>query len=519
LVIGGGPGGSTAATLLAREGFEVTLLEQSFFPRYHIGESLLPSILQIVDLLGAREKMESAGFQRKQGAFLAWGREQWGLNFGELAGEHTYAFQVVRSEFDQMLLEHAQSQGVKVYQGVEVRGVSFDGDRPRRAQWRQKSAYTNGNGNKPPLAMAGLPTEPPTATHTNGNHNGSGGGAASGEIAFDFVIDASGRSGILATRYLRTRRYHTVFQNIAIWGYYKNADRLATGRAGDIAVGSVPNGWLWAIPLHDDTMSVGLVIHKDALAAKKPLSQEQILAQAIDEAPLIQHILREAELVSSIHTETDYSYTSERFSGSGYFMVGDAACFLDPLLSSGVHLATFSAMLAAASIITLRRGDVSEDEAVNFYEKSYRQAYLRFLVFLSAFYDKNRGKESYFLEAQRLTQQDVDVQNLNAAFLKLITGLKDLSDAQSDAHHLVLEEMSKRIDENLSFRKDKEALAALEGEELEAARANARFFSSVEGLFALNEEDAVDGLYVTTSPGLRLARVRAMELESAGIAM
>jgi flavin-dependent dehydrogenase len=499
LVIGGGPGGSTAATLLAREGFEVTLLEQSFFPRYHIGESLLPSILQIVDLLGAREKMESYGFQRKQGAFLAWGREQWGLNFGELAGEHTYAFQVIRSEFDQMLLEHAQSQGVKVFQGVEVRGLSFDGDRPRCAQWRQKPAYDIGNG--------------------NGNNNGTTGGAASGEIAFDFVIDASGRSGILATRYLRTRRYHTVFQNIAIWSYYKDADRLATGRAGDIAVGSVPNGWLWAIPLHDDTMSVGLVIHKDALAAKKPLSQEQILAQAIDEAPLIKHILRDAERVSTIHTETDYSYTSERFSGPGYFMVGDAACFLDPLLSSGVHLATFSAMLAAASIITLACGEIGEDEAVNFYEKSYRQAYLRFLVFLSAFYDKNRGKESYFLEAQRLTQQDVDVQNLNAAFLNLITGLKDLSDAQSDAHHLVLEEMSKRIDQNLSFRKDKEALAALEGEELEAARANARFFSSVEGLFALNEEDAIDGLYVTTNPRLRLARVRSVEMEPADIAM
>lgn len=504
LVIGGGPGGSTAATLLAREGFEVTLLEQSFFPRYHIGESLLPSILQIVDLLGAREKMESYGFQRKQGAFLAWGREQWGLNFGELAGEHTYAFQVIRSEFDQMLLEHAASQGVKVFQGVEVRGLTFDGDRPRRAQWRQKAAYANGNGN---------------GNHnSNGHHNGNGAsGAVSGEIEFDFVIDASGRNGLLATRYLRNRRYHSVFQNIAIWSYYKNADRLATGRAGDIAVGSVPNGWLWAIPLHDDTMSVGLVIHKDALAAKKPLSQEQILAQAIDEAPLIRRILRDAERVDGIHTETDYSYTAERFSGPGYFMVGDAACFLDPLLSSGVHLATFSAMLAAASIITLRRGEIGEEEAVTFYEKSYRQAYLRFLVFLSAFYDKNRGKESYFLEAQRLTQQDVDVQNLNAAFLKLITGLKDLSDAQSDAHHLVLEEMSKRIDQNLSFRKDKEALAALEGEELEAARANARFFSSVEGLFALNEEDAVDGLYVTTTPGLRLARVRTME--PAGVAM
>ena len=440
-------------------------------------------MLQVFDLLGAREKLESYGFQRKQGAFLAWGREQWASNFGELAGEHTHAFQVVRSEFDKMLLDDAQSQGVKVFQGVEVRGLSFDSDRPRRAQWRQKSAS---------------------------NLNGSGG--STGEISFDFLIDASGRSGIMSTRYLRNRRYHTVFQNVAIWAYWKNADRMATGRAGDIAVGSVPNGWLWAIPLHDDTMSVGLVIHKDALAAKKPLSQKDIYTEAIEEAPLIKHILREAELASSIDIETDYSYTSERFTGPGYFIVGDAACFLDPLLSSGVHLATFSAMLAAASIITLSRDEISEDEAINFYEKSYRQAYLRFLVFLSAFYDKSRGKELYFMEAQRLTQQDASVQNLNAAFLKLVTGLKDLSDAQSDAHHLVLEEMSRRIDENLNFRRNKEALAALEGEELKAARANARFFSSVEGLFSLNEEDAVDGLYVTTCPGLRLARVKASEV-------
>lgn len=479
LVIGGGPGGSTAATLLARAGFDVTLLERAVFPRYHIGESLLPSILPILDLLGAREKMEAFGFQRKQGAFLEWGAENWALNFGELSGNHTYAFQVVRSEFDHQLLEHAKSQGVKVFEGIEVESIDFEGERPRSVRWLQKEGF-NGNG------------------------------PAEGEISFDFMIDASGRSSLMATRYLRNRRFHKIFQNVAIWGYWENADRLVTGREGDIAVGSIPEGWLWAIPLHDGTMSVGVVMHKDALVAKRATtSVEDIYAQALQASPLIQKVIEPGQLVSGLKSEQDYSYASQNFCGPGYFMVGDAACFLDPLLSSGVHLATYSAMLAAACLSSLREGEISEAEASSFYEKTYRQAYLRFLVFLSAFYDVGRKKESYFWEAQRLTEEDVEPHSLNWAFLNLVTGLKDLSDAQSgDAHHLILEEMTKRIDENLHFRRDKMELASLDGERRVAAAANAQFFTSVEGLFALNEEEAVDGLYVTTTPRLHLARVR-----------
>src|SRR5437016_10185970 len=113
LVVGGGPAGSTTATLLAREGFDVTLIEKEVFPRYHIGESLLPSVLKILDLIGAREKVESYGFQQKPGAYFEWGPERWSLDFGELSGSHTYSFQVTRPEFDHLLLQHASSQGVE----------------------------------------------------------------------------------------------------------------------------------------------------------------------------------------------------------------------------------------------------------------------------------------------------------------------------------------------------------------------------------------------------------------------
>ena len=481
LVIGGGPGGSTAATLLARQGFSVTLLEKAQFPRYHIGESLLPSILQIMDLLGAREKMESYGFQRKEGAFLDWGADRWPLNFGELSGNNTYAFQVVRSEFDKMLIDHAREQGVDVYEGVEVRSLTFEGERPCKAMW-QVVASSNGDVGR------------------------------QGEICFDYLIDASGRSSVMTTRYLQNRRYHQIFQNIAIWGYWENADRMVTGRVGDICVNAVDTGWLWAIPLSDGTMSVGVVMHKDALNARKPLIMEDVYRESIEGAEFIKKIVADATLTSELYTETDYSYTSDRFSGPGYFLVGDAACFLDPLLSSGVHLATFSAMLAAASIGSVQRGEVTETEVISFFENSYRQAYLRFLVFLSAFYDVGRKKENYFWEAQRLTQEDVESPNLKAAFLKLVTGLKDLKDATStDTHHFILNEMTQRIDENLRMRKDKETLASLQGAGREKADANASFFNSVEGFFSLNESDAVDGLFIVTQPQLGLGRVRSSE--------
>jgi flavin-dependent dehydrogenase len=252
-----------------------------------------------------------------------------------------------------------------------------------------------------------------------------------------------------------------------------------------------------------------VVLHKDAIKIKREtMGIKDILFESIHDSALINDMVTPGELISDVFTEADYSYASEKFCGPGYFLVGDAACFLDPLLSSGVHLATFSAMLAAAGLTSLERGEITENEMLSFFEKSYRQAYLRFLVFLSAFYDVGRGRDAYFWEAQRLTDEDVSGQDLKQAFLKLVTGIRDLSDAQSDTHNILLSEMKKRIDENLNYRKDKAVLANLDSETREAADQNARFFSSVEGLFSLDEGNAIDGLYVSTQPFLHLARTK-----------
>jgi flavin-dependent dehydrogenase len=474
LILGGGPAGSTAASLLARDGIEVTLIEREVFPRYHIGESLLPSCLEIADLIGARELIEREGFQRKPGAYLEWGRESWSLDFGELRGRHTYSFQVERSRFDHLLLRHARSQGAAVHEGVEVQSLDFDEmGRPCRAHWVRR--------------------EDP---------------GMRGVIAFDHLIDASGRNGIMASRYLRNRKYHRVFQNVALWGYWEGAVCREPGfREGSIAVGSIPDGWLWSIPLGDGRTSIGAVLHKTAFRRRnKVSSREEIYQETIASSPLLTKICAPATLVSEVMLETDYSYAAESFCGPGFFLCGDAACFLDPLLSTGVHLAMLSALLGAASVASLLRGEVSEPQALSFFEKSYRQAYLRFLVFVSAFYDQGRGQESYFSEAERLSRYDVEEQGLRQAFLNLVSGIEDLSEAEAVTEHL-MGEMSRKMSENLRMRQDKVAMAQAGAEQREIQEKNAAFFDHVEGLGALDV--AVDGLYVTVQPRLGLSHTHA----------
>src|SRR5215831_8691180 len=344
LVIGGGPAGSTAATFLAREGFDVTLVERDVFPRYHIGESLLPSCLEILDLTEARQKIEAYGFQRKGGGYFAWGKDSWVLDFAPL--RYPYSFQVVRSQFDHLLLEHAKSQGVKVFEGMEIRSLSFDGDRPSSATWSVAPRFIEGDG-----------------------------GSDTGEISFDYLIDASGRAGVIAMHYLKNRHYHNAFQNVALWGYWTGAGRMSFAPDGAIANGAVPEGWLWGIPLHDGTMSVGLVLHKTTFKEKRQQfdSLEQLYLNAINSCPLIADLVKPGKLLTSIRTEQDYSYIAGSLTGPGYFLVGDAACFIDPLLSTGVHLAMHSALLCAASIASALRGEVTERQAMAFFERSYRQ--------------------------------------------------------------------------------------------------------------------------------------------------
>jgi flavin-dependent dehydrogenase len=477
LVVGGGPAGSTAATLLAREGFGVTLMEKAIFPRYHIGESLVPSCMPILDLSGAKEKVDAYGFKLKRGGYFDWGGETWDINFGNQPQGENYSYQVLRSDFDQLLLEHAKSQGVTVLEGVEVKRLRFDGARPRIAVWSPV-----GQG-----AQVQVQEQ---------------------ETGFDFVIDASGRAGLITTRHLRTRRYHEVFKNIAVWGYWEGAKKLPVGPEGSIATCSVPDGWLWGIPLQDGKFSVGLVTHRETfnLKRKEGMSSDRIYHEAIDECAVIGDLLTPAELVTSLRIEQDYSYTSERFAGPGYFLVGDAACFLDPLLSTGVHLAMYSALLAAASLASILRGEVGEEEAENLYEQTYRQAYLRFLTTVSSLYQQYRGKDSYFWEAQRLTLHDCSAIDLKQAFVNIVSGIEDLRDAQATLE-LAMEATGKTLAEwKVSALEAKNHLDSMSPGERELGQARAQFFSAAMMRFSRSPQDGVRGLCIMTKPRLGLAR-------------
>jgi flavin-dependent dehydrogenase len=453
LVVGGGPAGATVATLLAQAGIDVTLLERDVFPRYHIGESLLPSILEIADLTGLRDKLEACGFVRKYGGYLAWGHERWGLDFTSLSSP--YGFQVTRAKFDKLLLDHAKSQGVEVFEGVEVRAFNFDEERPRSATWRDAENRT-------------------------------------GTIAFDFLVDASGREGLMAVHYNKNRRFLEAFQNVALWGYWEGAGRMEFAPPGSIANGSIDDGWIWAIPLHDGTTSVGVVQHKTSFKEKRQSlgSLENIYHTAIDECPLIKDLLGSAQLVSGLRAEQDYSYSAERLNGPGYVLVGDAACFIDPLLSTGVHLATHAAVLAAAGLASFFRGEVAEEEFLTFFERSYRQTYLRLAVVVSALYQLYDGKQTYFWKAQQLTQGDYDdSEALNQAFLYVVSGMEDRKDSSRVGRELELDRLTTRMPE------EEAALTLLMHQA----------FNKVFFLSSLSSEGIGDRFYVKTTPRLGLA--------------
>jgi flavin-dependent dehydrogenase len=458
LVIGGGPAGSTTAGLLARQGFEVTLLEKDQFPRYHIGESILPSCRPIFEQLGVLDKIESHGFTPKGGAYFFWGPEEWEVRFAS-QNDAPNAWQVVRSEMDKILLDHARELGVNVFEQTAVREIEFDDGRPVAAQW--------------------------TSAETG----------ESGRISFDYLVDASGRAGMMATKYQKCRKLHNVFRNVAAWSYWKGAKKLDRGPENAIAVCSVPEGWFWVIPLHDGTVSIGLVTARDSFNERKRElgGVEAVYHEAMQRCPVVLDLLADATKVTDMKVEQDYSYVCEDFAGPGYLITGDAACFLDPLLSTGVHLATYSAMLGAAAIGSVLRGEVAEEEAREFYQTVYRHSYERLLVLVSVFYDSYRGKDYHFYNAQRLTAEDREDLNLQDSFDRIITGIEDLSDAQ-DAY--------RRVHEHLT--------GAESGDPIPLNNLN-RVHEQKKLPFG--PDKAVSGLYLVTEPelGLRRAGVPATQ--------
>lgn len=386
IVIGGGPAGATASTLLARRGHSVLLLEREQFPREHVGESLLPASLPILEELGVRDAVEAAGFLKKYGATMVWGSspEPWSWHFSETNRQYPHAYQVVRATFDQILLDNAAASGVDVRQRHPVSGLLRDGDR-----------------------VTGV-----SALDPDGD---------TFEATAHIVIDASGQQALVANA-LDLREWDDFFRNLAVYGYFADAERLPSPDENNILVEAHPDGWCWTIPLHDGRASVGVVVDSDRARERIEAGDlTSFLNEYIAAAPQTRALVANATLEGQPQAVRDWSYVAASLIGDGYLLAGDAACFIDPLFSSGVHLAMNAGVLAAAYVTTLLQDQQLAAESRPVYERLYLQQYNHFRELARLFYSSNRTADSYFWEARRLTPEAEDLP-ARQAFVNAVAG-------------------------------------------------------------------------------------------------
>jgi len=407
VVTGGGPAGSTVATFVAMQGHRVLLLEKEVFPRYQIGESLLPSTVHgVCRMLGVTDELAAAGFPVKRGGTFRWGvrPEPWTFSFSvspRITGPSSFAYQVERARFDQILLNNAKRKGVVVREQCSVTGVLEEGERVTGVR------YTDADG---------------------GEH----------EVSATFVIDASGNKSRLYSAVGGTRNYSEFFRSLALFGYFEGGKRLAAPYSGNILSVAFDSGWFWYIPLSDTLTSVGAVVRRED-ADKIQGDREKALNALIAECPLISEYLSDAHRVTSgkygeIRVRKDYSYHHTAFWRPGMILVGDAACFVDPVFSSGVHLATYSGLLAARSINSVLAGDMDEKTALTEFEARYRREYGVYYEFLVAFYEMNVNEESYFWKAKKVTKsQYTELES----FVDLVGGLSSGETALAASNRIV----------------------------------------------------------------------------------
>jgi flavin-dependent dehydrogenase len=326
VVIGGGPAGSTVATLLAQHGVQVKLFERERFPRFHIGESLIPETYWVFRRLKMLDKMKQSPFVKKFSVQFVNARGKVSAPFyfhDNKPHECSQTWQVIRSQFDLMMLENAEEQGALVHQATRVLEVLFEADQ-----------------------AVGVRIQKEDGTRA--------------EIRARVVVDASGQSTMLQNRF-RLRLWDPMLNKGAIWTYWQGAYRDTGRDEGATLVIQTPNkeGWWWYIPQHDDTISVGVVAPFDYLFRGRG-SNEQTYNEELDACPAVKQRVSIGRRSTGYFATKDYSYRSREVAGNGWVLVGDAFGFLDPLYSSGVLLALKSGELAADAIAEgLSKGDVS----------------------------------------------------------------------------------------------------------------------------------------------------------------
>ena len=349
VVIGGGPGGSTAAALLARHGYKVIALEKARHPRFHIGESLLPMNLPVFERLGVLDKVRALGVFKPGADFEA--DNERGYNtyaFARAIGQSPpHAYQVWRQDFDKMLYDHARDCGADAREGHEVVQVEQRGS---RESWLDVKTDDG----------------------------------RSYCIQARYVVDASGRDAFLSAK-RKLRRRNDQHQSAATFGHYRGAEPRAGEDAGNISIYRFEHGWMWMIPLPDGVMSVGAVCRPDYLKQRKGRTVEFLL-DTLKLSPALWRRVEHAELIDNeVRVTGNYSYDSMQMGGPGWVLVGDAFAFLDPVFSSGVYLAMSGAEQAAAVVDQSLREPQREMALLRKLEKRQRAGMGRFAFFIYRF--------------------------------------------------------------------------------------------------------------------------------------
>lgn len=349
IVVGGGPGGSTAAALLARAGLDVACFERDRFPRFHVGESLLPASVPLFERLGILEALEASGFLVKRGAVFTDDVEprRLVLDFRRGPAWSDHAFNVPRAEFDRLLLDHAARAGATVFQETEVRDVA--------------------------LAPDGVEVDV------------RGGDGRGRRVRAAFLVDASGRDALLASRIGRREPMPTLGK-VACFAHYRGAERWPGPREGHIRIYIFEHGWFWLIPFAGDLASVGCVLHQRAVAGRRE-TPAALLTSMVAASPGVSAALAGASRVTEVRTAANFSYRTAPAVGARFVAIGDSVAFVDPIFSAGVHIAMQSAELAAGVIADMVRRNRFHADGFDVYRRRIAAGTRLFYRFIERYYD------------------------------------------------------------------------------------------------------------------------------------